>query len=261
MNVRLVVFLCVGAVLFWGLAAWAAPNPHLVKGKKLLNDMEEAKALESFKQALEEPGLPVKEKAQIYLHMGIAHFNLQKKNEAKKDFRQALEIFPDIKLPAMTSPKIRAVFKEVQAKYKADNQPKVVIKPPPPKPPKPPIVPKPKPSDGRAPLRWSAWGCLAVALGAVGTGVAMAMLAKDYEEKANDVNIPWKSNTGPSAEDYHDKAETRALIANIMWGVAGGAAVASGVLFYFGYRKKSTASASVVPIPGGVMVQVGGIRW
>ncbi len=256
MNVKLVVFLCVGAVLFWGLAAWAAPNPHLEKGKKLLNDMEEAKALESFSQALEEPGLPVKEKAQIYLHMGIAHFNLLKKDEAKKDFKQALETYPDIKLPAMTSPKIRTFFKEVQDKHKAATKPKVI------KPVKPiktrprTVVPTPKPSDGRAPLRWSAWGCLAVALGAAGTGVAMAVLAKDFEDKANDLSMPFSV-----AEEYHDKAQNRALLANIMWGVIGAAAVASGVLFYFGYRKKSTATASVVPIPGGVMVQVGGIRW
>lgn len=253
MNCRLAVFLC-AAVMLLGSSAWAAPNPHLVKGKKLLNDMEDAKALESFKQALEEPGLPVKEKAEIYVHMGVARFNLLKKDEAKKDFRQALETFPDIELPAMTSPKIKAIFKEVQAKYKADTTP--VVKPKPKPKPKPIKVPKPKPSDGRAALRWSAWGCLGVAVAAAGTGVAMAMLASDYEEKANDLGIPFSA-----AEEYHMKAENRALVANIMFATAGAAAVTSAVLFYFGYRKKSSATATVVPIPSGVMVQVGGIRW
>ena len=252
-NCRLVVSLCVAAILLLGSTAWAAPNPHLVQGKKLLNDMEDAKALESFKQALEEPGLPVQEKAEIFLHMGVAHFNLLKKDEAKKDFRQALETYPDIQLPARTSPKIRAFYQKVQAKYKADTQPKV-IKPKKPKKPKKILVPKP--SDGRAPLRWSAWGCLGLAVAAAGTGVAMAMLARDYEDKANDLAIPFST-----AEEYHKKGETRALLANIMFGVAGAAAVTSGVLFYFGYRKKSTATATVVPIPSGVMVQVGGIRW
>jgi len=57
------------------------------------------------------------------------------------------------------------------------------------------------------------------------------------------------------------KAENRALVANIMFATAGAAAVTSAVLFYFGYRKKSSATATVVPIPSGVMVQVGGIRW
>ena len=254
MNCRLVVFLCAGAVLFGGAPAWAAPNPHLVQGKKLLNDMEDAKALESFKQALEEPGLPVKEKAEIFMHMGVANFNLLKKAEAKKSFRQALEIFPDAKLPAMTSPKIRTFFKKVQAKYKADTQPRVIKHKPRPKP-KPIHVPKP-PDHGRGALRWSAWGCLGLAVAAAGTGVAMAMLAGDYEDKANDLTIPFSA-----AEEYHQKGETRAMVANIMFATAGAAAITSGVLFYFGYRKTSAATATVVPIPSGVMVQVGGIRW
>ena len=253
---RLVVFLCAAAVLMTAPPAWAAPNPHLVKGKKQLNDMEDAKALESFKQALEEPGLPVKEKAEIYLHMGVAHLNLLKKEEATKDFRQALETFPDIKLPASTSPKIKAFFQKARAKYKAETQPKVikpkVIKP---KVTKPIHLPKP-PSDGRAALRWSAWGCLGLAVAAAGTGVAMAMLAKDYEDKANDLAVPFSV-----AEDYHMKGNNRALVANIMFATAGAAAITSGVLFYFGYLKKSAATATVVPIPSGVMIQVGGIRW
>ena len=245
------------AAVLWTPAAMAGSNPHFKKGKKLLHDMEDAKAIKAFNQALEEPGLPVQEKASIYVYIGIAQFNQMKQAKAKAAFKKALETFPDVKLPGQTSPKIKGVFKEVKAAIK----PKVAPKPKPKPKPKPrPIKIPTEPKNDRAALRWSAWGTLGVAVAAAGTGVAMAVLAKDAEEQAKDTRL-----TFPEAEKLHEKGQNRALLANIMFGVAGAAAVTSGVLFYFGYRKRPESAprvtAAVVPLPTGLMIQVGGIRW
>jgi len=238
---------------------------HLQQGIKLLNDMDDAKAIKSFHQALKEKGVSPFDKARIHLYIGIAQFNLMKKEEARQSFTQALKIKSDISLPAMTSPKINDIFATVRVEYLSRN------KAPPTKGAKatkgskgrksrkarPIKIPKERPeSSGRTGLKVGAWTTLGLAVAAAGAGVAMGVLSGSEQDEANDL-----SRVYLVAQEHHDKATTYALTANILFAAAGAAAITSGVLFYLGYRKTEKMSASVMPIPSGAMVQVRGLTW
>lgn len=254
--------LLLGAALFcWAAPTWASDNPHLERGIKLLGEMNDQKALTAFGQALSHAKDNPQEQATIQVYMGIAHYNLLKQDEAKQAFRKALTLDPEVALPSMVSPKIRALFEEVRAKVKAEAKPAVTPKPE--DKPKPAGTPKPRPvqkkKDPRAVYRYSAFALAGLALAAGGTGLGMGLWARSLEDEAADLSLPYAE-----ADKKHNQASTRALLANVMFGVAGAAAVTSAVLFYFGYRslERPAASAALVPLPGGgALIQVGGIRW
>ena len=224
----------------------------LEQGVAQLNDMEDRKALASFKVALK----TVKdngEKASIHVYMGVAHYNLLNTNEARVSFRQALMLRPDAPLPEQVSPKIQAFFEGVKSEYKAEQAAKA----------KPKLKPKPKPKpkplpppDSRGTYKIAAWAMLGVAVAAAGAGLGMGLSGKSLEDDANDLAHPFGE-----AQVLHDQASTRYLVGNILYGVAGAAAITSGVLFYFGYRGAPEAQVALAPIEGGAMFQLQGVRW
>jgi len=224
------------------------------KGVALLNDMEDKKALTSFRKALQSVS-DDKEKAALYMYMGIAHFNLLDKDSASQSFQQALLMDPKLALPGSVSPKIREFFEGVKAKLPK----KKVEKPKPKTKPKPNLKPKPKPEpepSGQGIYRITGFTLLGVAVAAAGAGIGMGVWGGSMEDDAGDL-----SKSYAEASDLHDKASTRYLVANILYGVAGAAAVTSAVMLYFGYRSVPETTVSLIPLPGGGMVQVGGVLW
>ncbi len=250
-------------VLFAAAPALAKPKSKaataLQRAIKLSNDMEDAKALKELQKALAASPTEA-EQAQIHLYFGIAYFNLLKPEEAKQSFGKALDLDPALELPESTSPKIKDLFAKLKAgRGKKPDEGKT---PPPPtsKPdeggtitPPPPPPPPPKRS-----VNWPAWITAGVAVAAGAAGLGLGLAARSSADQAADLTLPWAE-----AQSHHDSAKGKALGANVCFGIAGAAAIASTVLFVVGSRSKREApSASLVPLPsGGALVQVSGVRW
>jgi tetratricopeptide (TPR) repeat protein len=231
---------------------WA--NPELARGIKLLKNMEDAQAIEAFKKALNWADNTSKIRGQIYIHLGIAQSNQLKRDPAIESFRRALVEDPEIDLPERTSPKIRELFDRARVEIEKERTP---LKPPTTAPVKPPVAqPAPPPAPQQPSLfrRYrSAWIALGVAVGAASTGLALGVLSRRDEDKAADDSL-----TYDEAKKHHDRAKNRALGANIMFGLAGAGAVATGVLFYLGSRsgERPRTTAAFAPSQGGLVAQV-----
>ena len=234
-----------------GQAQAPPTSPGLEEGLRLLRDMEDARALEALGRALERAGADERLKARIYLNMGIAHGNLLKRQAATEAFVKALRADPSITLPPRTSPKIEALFRRARHEVEgarpaagAGETEPVAVTPPPPPPPR-------EPSFTRRHL--PALAVLGVAGGALITGIVLGALSRSAADRAADIEL-----TYDEATDYHDQAKQRALGANITFGIAGAAAVASGVLFYLSYRSERRAAAALVPGPDGAALLLEG---
>jgi tetratricopeptide (TPR) repeat protein len=232
----------------------AGANPHLAEGLRLLNEMEDARAIAALRRALDWPQNTPGLRAKIYLNIGIAHGNLLNREAASESFRRALAQDPSITPPERTSPKIKDLFQRVRAELKQRRS----------KPPPPPAEPGPQPPPpppAPTPARSSylpAWIAAGAAGGSLVTAIVLGALSRSAANNAEDISL-----TYDEAKAYHDKATHRALGANIMFGVAGAAAIASGVLFYLGYRNKEKARArvSLAADPTGVLLRVHGPTW
>lgn len=230
----------------------------LQKGIKLLNDMEDAKALKELQKALG-ANPTSEEQSRIHLYLGITYFNLLKPEDAKQSFGKALDLNEAAELPESTSPKIKDLFAKLKASRVKKPDEGTVTPPPTSKPDEGttgPVTPPPPPPEKRS-WNWPAWITAGVAVAAGAAGLGLGLSARSSADQAADLSLPWAE-----AQSHHDSATGKALGANICFGVAGAAAIASGVLFVIGSRNKREApSAAVVPLPSGAVVQVGGIRW
>jgi tetratricopeptide (TPR) repeat protein len=245
----------VGAVVAILLCLQATPasartGPHFDEGVRLLKQFEYAEALQSFKDALDWPGNTRKERAAIYLYIGIAQSNLNDYGAAEASFKKALAEDPAIAPPPRTSPKISALFERVRAEARPSP---VVVPPPASQPPVEAVTPEPPDTEPRrkSPVNWPAWLTLGAGVAAATTGLAMGILNLSEKSKAEDKTLPFDE-----AQQHADAASSRGLAANILFGVAGAAAVASGVLFYLGWKRNRdrAVSAAVIPSPSGIAV-------
>ena len=261
---------CQSALLVGGAGSWGKPTPKtgLEAGKKYLNDMEDAKALKAFEGALSETGITPKARAQLLLYIGIAQINLTNEAAAKESFGKALDADPAVELPKDVSPKIKGTFDQVKTeretrlaqekqrkaeeaarrKAEADARARQVV------------AARPK-SDPQAPLKISAWATLGLAVVAGATGLGLGVSAKSLGKDAAGLG-----HTYSEAESLHNKATGRALGANVLFGIAGAAAIASAVLFYFGYGRsgapeRRTAAAGIDLVPGGAVIGITATPW
>lgn len=231
-----------------GQAQGPPTSPELEEGLRLLRDMEDARALEALGLALERAGTDDRLRARIYLTMGIAHGNLLRRQAATEAFVNALRADPTITLPPRTSPKIEALFR--RAREEVEQPAPAAVEPaPPPAPPAP--APPRRPSFLRRHL--PAIAVMGVAGGALVTGIVLGALSRSAANKAADIEL-----TYDEAAAHHDTAKRRALGANVTFGIAGAAAVASGVLFYLSYRSERRAAAALIPGPDGAALLLEG---
>jgi hypothetical protein len=240
-------------------------NPNLKEGIQLLSQAEDEKALLQFRKALKRPKNLRSTRAKIHMYLGITYLNLLKEPKAERHFRKALRLRRALKLPPGVSPKITGMVDRLRRELKDAPPPKkrtrvrrraarrrtaARLQPRP-------ITPVVQRSDGTSGgVYWPAFVALGVAVAAGGTGLALGLVAKGKADEAHDLATP----SGPAQESY-DTAERMALTANILYGVAGAAAIASGVLFYWGSRQgkqRRVSSVGVAPTAGGALVQVGG---
>lgn len=237
-----------------GQLALAKTGPHFEEGLKQLERMEYDEALASFERALSWPGNTGQDRARIQLQIGIAQSNLGKYDAAEQSFKRALAEDPEVALPSLTSPKIRALFERVRAEARAQTpaSPPTPAEPPPPE---PATEDAPEVEDKPSRVNWPAWITLGVAVAAGGTGLAMGLLYRSEKEQAEDLSTRYDA-----AVEHADRANSRGLAAAILFGAAGAAAVTSAVLFYLGWKKKddtgATTSAMVVPTRSGALLQL-----
>ncbi len=238
-------------------SALAGAAEDLSRGKKLLKEMEDAKALKAFEDALATEGISDKLRAEIYLNRGIAQSNLLNRAAAIESFKSALAADPEITPPKLTSPKIKVLFDDLKRKAKEKAE-KAKREPAPGPAPEQKPLPGPRPVHDPKPtsINWPAWILLGGAAVAGGVGIAMGALSKSDSDQAADLEL-----TYDQAQGHHDRAKTRATVANILLPVAGAAALTAALLFYLNRDKPEQPSAAVVPLEGGVLVQVNGVRF
>lgn len=237
--------------------ASAKGNPHMARGIQLLDQAEDEQALKQFEQALKWPGGRRAHRATIHIYLGITQLNLANDTAAAAHFREALKLDAKVRLPGGVSPKIERFMARIRS-----EQPAQPVRPKPAPAPSPvvrPVTPVVSRRDRPSPLGyWPAWAALGVGVAAGGAGLALGLLAGKKADEANDLGLPTSE-----AESTHDTAGKMALSANILFGVAGAAAIASGVLFYVGSRDRDDRGpvAGLVPMEGGALLQLRGATW
>lgn len=194
-----------------------AGNPRLEQAIQSYENFEYEEALRALQEAVEVPDTGKEELARVYLYMGLVRFTLGDAAQAEKDFKKAVNLNYKIKPPADTSPKIISEFQRIK---------KTV---PPPELKKPPggggitiIKPLPPPPRKRV---WT-WVVLGVGAGALVGGGVFGYLASSAKAEFD------KEQWGDTANDLKNTAESRALIANILFGV-GGAGMAAALILFF----------------------------
>lgn len=219
----------------WPLAkAQASPQPELQKAIDLINEMEDAKAISYLEKALDKPGNTQAEQAEVYLYLGIAHYNLGDENAAGINMKKAKELNAGIKLPDGSSPKMMEFFNAAgQSGHEAtssansspmtlpESQSSVASE----------NVTKTDEAGSTTAINWPAWITLGSGVAVGVTGIIFGALSRADLDRANDLNT-----FTSEAEDYHDSASSKSTAANILWGVSGAAIITSGVLFYLSHK-------------------------
>jgi hypothetical protein len=118
---------------------------------------------------------------------------------------------------------------------------------------------EPAASEGGTPFyaSWMLWGGVAVGIGAAGTWAGLsAQSAKNELDDIRDSEFEFEYS---EAKDVADRAEQRALIANLCFAAAGASAVASAVLFIRSRDSGEERATVVAPVVG--QDQVGMAAW
>jgi tetratricopeptide (TPR) repeat protein len=134
----------------------------------------------------------------------------------------------------------------------------VAAEPAPPEQPVQMLAEEPAEADGGTPFyaSWMLWGGVAVAIGAAGTWAGLS--AQSAKNELDDIRESEFEFEYSEAKDVADRAEQRALIANLCFGAAGASAIASAVLFIRS-RDSGEERATVAPLVG--QDQVGMAAW
>jgi tetratricopeptide (TPR) repeat protein len=228
--------------------------------------MEDARAADAFRRALAQSSSRA-ERARILVHLGIAHCNLLDWSAAEDAFRRALAEQPDVRLPAVTSPHIVARFERLRASASSRPASSPSTRPAATRPASAPasravvarvVVPPrpPPPAPARRSWRhaWGAWVALGVAAAAAGAGLGLGLSARSEDQRANDLSLLYEE-----AMPHYDRARSRAIAADVLFGVAAAAAVVSAALIVRHARERARAPRVVGG--QGIGLQVGAAAW
>ncbi len=109
------------------LAQVAAPTPaaeaEIERGRLLIRDLYEEKALEVLAPFLDDESLPDALRARALVYAGIAQMNLGQEAKAKGSFARALDVDIGATLPEWVSRKVRVTFDGELEEAMAERQP------------------------------------------------------------------------------------------------------------------------------------------
>lgn len=226
-----------------------AENPQLQKGVAAYEAFEFQEALRLLEKALSVETISAEEKARAHLYLGLTRFTLGDRPGAEREFAEALRAHYDCLPPPDTAPKIVAVFEAVKKTIPPPKKPDERVTPPGPGPgPGPGPTPPVQPTRGRL-WTWIAAGAGGAAFIAGGTFGYLASQAKtDFDKE------PWADK----AKSLKETAESRALTANILFGVGGGLLATAVVLFFVEGDNAPTArqTVEVTAGPAGFLATV-----
>jgi tetratricopeptide (TPR) repeat protein len=222
-RVRVGSLVALAVFVFTASGEARAKNPYLKQAIQSYENFEYEDALRILNQAVEVPDSTKEELAKVYLYMGLVRFTLGDPAQAEKDFKKAVGLNYKIKPPPDTSPKIVSEFQRI----------KKTVPPPEVKDPggggKTPggggigiVKPLPTPPRKRV---WT-WVVLGVGAGALVGGGVFGYLASSAKADFD------KQQWADKADDLKNTAESRALLANILFGV-GGAGMAAALILFF----------------------------
>jgi len=222
-------------------SARAGVAEDMAEATRLLENVEEEKAVPLLLKAVEDPAVTPAEKAELYGLLGVARFNLRDEAGAREAFRKALDADPSISVFKMLAPKGRALFEEVRVQREEELAKAVTPALPPPP---PPLAVSARPSG-------LALGTRAIAGLGVGAGgvVALAVGAGLF---ANAGALRAQAVAEPSAMSadaiYRSGATQRGAGIGLL--AAGAAMVAGGLALFL--WPDSPAPVAVGVGPGGI---------
>ena len=116
---------------------------------------------------------------------------------------------------------------------------------------------EPEPKEPLTFYDWAPWAALGLTAVAGGVGGAMGGLALKDSKSADD-----ETRGSPDFDDAKDRAQTKALVADVMFGVAGAAAVGTVILFVLGAMDddEPAAAAAIIPTRDGAAATVA-VQW
>lgn len=204
----------------------SAPPAGLDEAKKLHDAFQFDACIKVLERA---PGqkLSQRERAEVELYFGLCRFNLGQDKRAESHFELALRLQSDLELPAMTSPKIEAVWGRIKKELLGTPQkplpPVVTAQPPEPK--SGPLPPPPPPPESS-----SRSFVLPIVLGAA--AVAACVPGVTFGLQANGAMGEARTRTFQAQIiEANQRAASLALGSNISWALAGALAVGAVVTF------------------------------
>lgn len=208
----------------------APPASGLDAAKKHHDAFEFDKCIKALERA---PGakLSQRERAEVELYFGLCRFNLGQDQRAASHFELALRLLPELELPAMTSPKIEAVWGRLKKELLGTPQktlPPPVVTPPPEKQPAPPreTLPPPPPP----PVATSRSFVLPIVLASAAAATCVAGVVFGLQANAASGEARTRTFQAQIIE-ANQRAAGMALGSNISWGIAGALAVGAVVTF------------------------------
>jgi hypothetical protein len=200
------------------LSAAAPFDAAMAKAVGLYNDAEWDAALRELTIA-ERLAADDAQRASVWLHQGVMLANVPDAEAAKAAWRRALEVNAGAELPLPVSPRVKALFQEVQKAAqaaKADAPKQQALTP-----------------DGsrrvqvEAPSHFPIWPVvsLGAALAAGGIGIGFALGANGQLQASRNTTDPGVK------EEFRQAAATQSMVANVAFAVAGVAALAALITF------------------------------
>lgn len=199
----------------------SAAGSYLDQAKTAYENFEFEQALSFLSKAsADEHSTDRNYMASVHMYFGLVRFTLGQREQAEKEFTEALRLDYSIYPPDDTSPKILSVFRQIKS----------TISPPVHKNEHPPhgvevgtgVPPAVDKSGGRV---WT-WVLTGVGGAALATAGVFAGLASKSKGEFDDAQ--WASD----ASGKRDEVEQRALTANVLFGVGGAAMVGALILFF-----------------------------
>ena len=219
-------------------SAFASAGEELAEAARLIKAAQDEQAVVVLTRALDRG--EVGERAQLYVLLGVARFNLRDEEGARLAFGKAIDADAQVSLPRLASPRVRTVFDEERAawdKRRADA-PKVAPLTPPP-------IPVVTTSPSGSTRRWIGLG-VAIA-GAAGAAVGGVLVGQSGSQRAQAVADP----DALSAQATFKQAQGTRQLGWIVLGAGAAVAVAGGAFALWPAGETTTVAVG----PGGVSVQ------